>query len=75
MTKTKSGWELTLQMKPDIYQYRFIVDGHWMEDPHNPHKTKNEFEKSFLDQNNFVGSLVKPISLDDVKQIVQSLTQ
>ena len=45
MTKTKSGWELTLQMKPDIYQYRFIVDGHWMEDPHNPHKTRNEFDE------------------------------
>lgn len=35
----------------------------------------NEFEKTFLEQNNFVGSLVKPISLDDVKQIIQSLPQ
>lgn len=43
MKKTKQGWELTLQMKPDIYQYRFIVDGHWMEDPHNSYKTPNEF--------------------------------
>ncbi|ULC58374.1 glycogen-binding domain-containing protein [Flaviramulus sp. BrNp1-15] len=45
MTKTKDGWELTLQIKPGVYQYRFIVDGHWMEDPHNPHKTRNEFSE------------------------------
>jgi hypothetical protein len=43
MNKTENGWELTLQMKPDVYQYRFIVDGHWMEDPQNPNKTTNEF--------------------------------
>lgn len=45
MNKTDNGWELTLQMKPDIYQYRFIVDGHWMEDPDNNNKTKNEFNE------------------------------
>ncbi|SFZ91768.1 Glycogen recognition site of AMP-activated protein kinase [Flaviramulus basaltis] len=45
MNKTESGWELTLQMKPDVYQYRFIVDGHWMEDPDNSHKTRNEFDE------------------------------
>ncbi|MBC3758874.1 hypothetical protein H7U19_10695 [Hyunsoonleella sp. SJ7] len=45
MNKTDDGWELTLQMKPDRYQYRFIVDGHWMEDPHNPNKTRNEFHE------------------------------
>ncbi len=42
MNKTESGWELTLQMKPDIYQYRFIVDGQWMEDPDNTNKIRNE---------------------------------
>lgn len=45
MDKTDDGWELTLQMKPDIYQYRFIVDGHWMEDPDNNNKTRNEFNE------------------------------
>ena len=45
MKKTKDGWELTLQIKPGVYQYRFIVDGQWMEDPHNPHKTENEFDE------------------------------
>lgn len=43
MKSTPTGWELTLQMKPDVYQYRFIVDGHWIEDPHNPNKTPNEY--------------------------------
>ncbi|MFD2727792.1 glycogen-binding domain-containing protein [Hyunsoonleella rubra] len=45
MNKTDDGWELTLQMKPDRYQYRYIVDGQWMEDPHNPNKTRNEFHE------------------------------
>ena len=45
MNKTERGWELNLQMKPDVYQYRFIVDGRWMEDPDNPYKTKNEFNE------------------------------
>ncbi len=43
MNKTETGWQLNLQMKPDIYQYRYIVDGKWIEDPGNPYKTKNEF--------------------------------
>lgn len=44
MKKTANGWELTLQIKPGVYQYRFIVDGQWMEDPHNPLKVRNEFD-------------------------------
>lgn len=43
MNKTNDGWELTLQLKPDEYQYRFIVDGNWMEDPDNVDKVENEF--------------------------------
>ena len=44
MIKTDKGWELTLKLRPDIYQYKFIVDGEWMEDPKNPNKTSNEFD-------------------------------
>lgn len=44
MNKTNDGWELTLQIKPGVYQYRFIVDGHWMEDPDNTNKIENEFD-------------------------------
>ncbi len=43
MKKTDYGWELTLQLKPDLYEYKFIVDGEWMEDPNNPSKKKNEY--------------------------------
>jgi len=43
MKKTEDGWELKLQLKPDEYQYRFIVDGRWMEDPDNNDKVVNEF--------------------------------
>ncbi len=45
MNKVADGWELTLNMKPGVYTYRFIVDGHWMEDPHNDNKVKNEFDE------------------------------
>lgn len=43
MNKTDEGWHLTLQLKPGEYQYRFIVDGKWMEDPDNIDKVVNEF--------------------------------
>lgn len=43
MKKGKNGWTLALQLKPDTYQYKFIVDGEWMEDFHNPEKVRNEF--------------------------------
>ncbi len=43
MYKIENGWELKLQMKSGEYEYRFIVDGQWMEDPTNPDKVLNEF--------------------------------
>ena len=43
MNKTPDGWELTLQLKPGDYEYKFIVDGNWMEDPNNPAKKTNEY--------------------------------
>jgi chromosome partitioning protein len=30
-------WSTILPLKAGRYQYRYIVDGLWMEDPHNPH--------------------------------------
>ena len=45
MKKNKNGWELTLQIKPGAYEYCFIVDGLWMEDPNNIHKKRNEFNE------------------------------
>ncbi len=43
MYKIENGWEIILKLKPDDYEYRFIVDGHWMEDPTNPDKVVNEY--------------------------------
>lgn len=45
MHKADASWEITLQLRPGEYQYRFIVDGQWIEDPDNPSKTKNEFDE------------------------------
>lgn len=44
MKPTDDGWQVTLQLRPDIYQYKFIVDGHWITDPHNPSKVENEYD-------------------------------
>ena len=43
MYKIDGGWEIILQLSPNEYEYRFIVDGRWMEDPSNPDKVVNEF--------------------------------
>ena len=43
MHKTDEGWAIALQIKPGEYEYKFIVDGNWIEDPENPSKAKNEF--------------------------------
>lgn len=43
MKKEKDGWYITLQLRPDTYYYKFIVDGTWMEDPNNPSKVYNEY--------------------------------
>lgn len=44
MKRTKDGWKVTLQLSPDVYEYKFIVDGKWMSDPNNPSKTPNEYD-------------------------------
>ena len=44
MFKTETGWELSLNIKPGEYEYKFIVDGIWIEDPCNLDKRKNEYK-------------------------------
>ena len=36
------GWELTLELKPGYYEYKFIADGKWMHDPKNPERRRNQ---------------------------------
>ena len=35
MTKTAEGWIIDLKLKPGGYEYKYIVDSHWMDDPNN----------------------------------------
>jgi chromosome partitioning protein len=36
-------WRLYLPLNPGLYQYKFIVDGEWKEDPENPSQVTGEF--------------------------------
>lgn len=44
LSKREDGiWEAYLQLEPGRHQYRFIVDGAWLPDPHNAETVANEF--------------------------------
>ncbi|RJP66974.1 MAG: ParA family protein [Candidatus Abyssobacteria bacterium SURF_17] len=44
LTRGEDGkWKLCLPLKPGRYQYKFIVDGQWLEDPSNPAQVIGEF--------------------------------
>ena len=44
LTKDADGiWRVTLKLKPGTYEYRFVADGQWMEDPDNPNKVPNPY--------------------------------
>lgn len=42
LRKGKNGaWKVTLRLKPGRYEYMFIVDGEWRDDPVNPNRVPN----------------------------------
>nr|MEE4269717.1 AAA family ATPase [Candidatus Krumholzibacteria bacterium] len=44
LQKREDGmWEAHLALDPGRYEYRFIVDGAWLPDPHNSETVPNEF--------------------------------
>ncbi|MGD8629054.1 MAG: glycogen-binding domain-containing protein [bacterium] len=44
MTKGDDGiWRITLSLAPGQYEYKFVVDGTWMEDPDNPESVADPF--------------------------------
>jgi hypothetical protein len=43
MKHVTSGWETHLTLAPGVYEYKFIVDGNWIEDPENPEKRRNQY--------------------------------
>jgi hypothetical protein len=36
-------WQRIMYLEPGIYQYRFVVDGSWRDDPLCPGRVENEF--------------------------------
>jgi 1,4-alpha-glucan branching enzyme len=44
LKRLKSGvWKTTVALEPGSYRYRFIVDGHWHDDPACAHHEANPF--------------------------------
>jgi chromosome partitioning protein len=46
MKKVDGHWQREIALKPGVYQYRFIVDGKWQNDPQNTRKVENIFGDS-----------------------------
>ena len=44
LKKLKKGpWKATIPLPPGTYEYRFIVDGQWWDDPNAPQRNWNRF--------------------------------
>ena len=44
LKQQKDGkWKTTVTLEPGIYEYRFIVDGEWQNDPRCEEKRSNDF--------------------------------
>ncbi len=42
LKKGKDGvWKVTLRLRPGTYEYLFVVNSEWREDPLNPHRVPN----------------------------------
>ena len=39
----KGVWKGIVTLPPGRYEYRFVVDGHWRDDPECPERTPNGF--------------------------------
>ena len=37
----KGNWKTWMSLMPGTYEYRFIVNGQWQEDPNCPHRSPN----------------------------------
>jgi len=38
MTKTESGWTISIRLDPGHYAYKYIIDGRWTQDPNNKNR-------------------------------------
>jgi len=41
LTKVSTGWTAKLRLKPGKYTYKYIADGHWMNDPVNRRRERD----------------------------------
>ena len=40
---SKGNWMVKLNLKPGTYEYKFLVDGSWLNDPNSSHSVSNAF--------------------------------
>jgi len=40
---TEDTWKVAVNLEPGRYEYRYLVDGSWMEDPNCPERTDNPY--------------------------------
>ncbi len=43
LRKSDGVWKITLELKPGTYQYKFLADGEWVNDPNNVRTVPNQF--------------------------------
>lgn len=43
LDKSNGVWSKEIPLRTGLYQYRFVVDGQWLEDPINPRTIRNPF--------------------------------
>lgn len=44
MKKDANGqWKKSVMLSPGTHEYKFVVDGHWIEDPQNERRILNSF--------------------------------
>jgi 1,4-alpha-glucan branching enzyme len=46
LKKNGDAWNTTIALPRGHYEYRFVVDGHWMADPNAAHAVPNPFGSS-----------------------------
>ncbi|MCO6476619.1 MAG: glycogen-binding domain-containing protein [Phaeodactylibacter sp.] len=69
MDRVEGGWATRLQLDAGRYEYKFIVDGQWIEDPYNPEKRKNQYHTY-----NSILHVAKPVTFrlenyDDAQEV------
>jgi len=40
---SKGNWMVKLNLKPGTYEYKFVVDGSWLNDPNSSRSVSNTF--------------------------------